>query len=130
MSKKLLSNLGLRAILAEVARRQRLASRLRRVKARLRKKLSAVEKQLATLDGSRAPARRAPARRVRNKIKLADVMARVMTKDQPISVAQIAQAVTKAGYKSSSKTFHTIIYQTLARDKRFKKARRGRYALR
>ena len=42
---------------------------------------------------------------------------------------QIADAASKAGYKSVSKTFHTIIYQTLARDKRFKRAGRGQYVL-
>ena len=68
-------------------------------------------------------------RRAKNTVKLADAIVGVLSKDSTLSVPQIAAAVKAAGYTSKSKTFETIIYQTVARDKRIKRAGRGQYQL-
>ena len=68
-------------------------------------------------------------KRPRNEMSLPDAMASVMSKDKAMSVSQIEAAVTKAGYRSTSSTFKTIIFQALAKDSRFKKASRGLYLL-
>jgi hypothetical protein len=64
------------------------------------------------------------------KETLADVMAKVMSKTKKMRADEIIAAVNRAGYKSTSKTFRTIVYQTLGRDKRFRRAGRGLYLLR
>jgi hypothetical protein len=47
-----------------------------------------------------------------------------------LSVAEAADAVLAAGYKSKSKDFQNIVGMTLAKDKRFKRVGRGIYVLR
>jgi hypothetical protein len=46
-----------------------------------------------------------------------------------LTVAEAAEAVVAAGYKSKSKDFQNIVSMTLAKDKRFRRVRRGVYAL-
>ena len=46
-----------------------------------------------------------------------------------MGVNEMTKAVQEAGYKSNSKIFRTIVNQTLAKEKRFKKVGRGQYAL-
>ena len=126
-----MKKLSIKQILAEVARRRRFQAGLHRRRAALRKQLKKIDAQLAAV--SEAPhrsTRGAARRRARNKMTLPEAMAKVMSSRRALSVPQIARAAKKAGYKSVSKTFHTIIYQTLARDERFKKASRGQYVLR
>ena len=47
-----------------------------------------------------------------------------------LTVAEAADAVVAAGYKSKSKNFSTIVGMTLSTDKRFKRVSRGVYRLR
>jgi hypothetical protein len=44
-------------------------------------------------------------------------------------VRELAQAALSAGYKSKSKSFKSIVRQTLYHDKRFKRVARGKFAL-
>ena len=46
------------------------------------------------------------------------------------TVTEAAEAVLKAGYKSKSKDFANIVSMALSKDKRFRRVRRGVYALR
>jgi hypothetical protein len=46
-----------------------------------------------------------------------------------LTVAEAADAVLAAGYKSKSKNFQNIVGITLSKDKRFKRVGRGVYAL-
>lgn len=122
-------------LVAEIDRRRRKLPKLNKLAARLEKKLGAVRAEIAELGGrvaaaAKAPrAGRKPRKRARNKMTLADAIAKVLQKDKAKSVPQIAADVAKAGYRSTSKTFHTIIYQTLAKHKLARKASRGRYVL-
>jgi len=46
-----------------------------------------------------------------------------------LTIAEAADAVLAAGYKSKSKDFGNIVSMTLSKDKRFRRVRRGVYAL-
>lgn len=131
-------SLSVAELLAELSRRQRKLPGLKRMAARLEKRLARVRAEIAALGGSGKPAAashaakasgKKPRRRPRNKITLADAIVKALVKDKPKSVPQIAADVQKAGYRSSSKTFTTIIYQTVAKDGRVKKVGRGQYVL-
>lgn len=133
MPRMSLEKISTREMIAELKRRKSQETALRRKHAALLKQLKSIEAQLGVAPRAAAkPAVKAaaPRRRARNKMTLPETMLKVMSKDKPMSVPQIGAACNKAGYVSVSKTFHTIIYQTLARDKRFKKAARGRYVIR
>jgi len=60
---------------------------------------------------------------------LRDVLAKVMTGKDSVTVAEALAAVLGAGYKTQAKDFRFIVNKTLARDDLFKKVGRGRYAL-
>ena len=68
-------------------------------------------------------------RKARNAISLSDALAAALKAKGSLSVGDAVQAVQAAGYKSNSKIFRTIVNQTLAKVKRFKKVGRGQYAL-
>ena len=133
--------LSVEDLLAQLKKHQSRLPRLQRKEQKLLKQLAAVQDEIAQLGGlakSRKtakvarPAKAAKARGVRrakNTVKLADAIVGVLAKDSTLSVPQIAAAVKAAGYVSKSKTFETIIYQTVARDKRVKRAGRGQYQL-
>ena len=65
-------------------------------------------------------------RRPRNTMNLADALCELL-REQTMSVTEIAEAVQKAGYKTSSPNFRTIVNQTLLKDGRFKRMGRGQY---
>ncbi|HMO51396.1 MAG TPA: hypothetical protein PKE26_09075 [Kiritimatiellia bacterium] len=123
-------------MLGEIKRRNRLIAKLNRRRAQLLAKVKQIEEEIKAGGGevksvAVAAGRKgsAGARRPRNRVSLADAIHEVLTKDKPLSATQIEQAVVAKGYKTSAGNFRTIIYQTLGRDKRFKKAERGRYVL-
>lgn len=130
--KRTLAKLSVDEMLAEIKRRTSLIKQLNRKRAVLLTKLADVEAEIRERGGEikAVKASRAGGKRPKNTESLPDAMAKVMSKEKTMSVAQIEAAVTKAGYRSTSKTFGTIIFQALAKDKRFKKASRGQYALR
>ena len=136
--------LSLEDLLTQLKKHQARLPKLQRQERKLLKQLASVQAEIAALGGSASalakvargkpgrPAAAAPRRsskRPKNSMKLADAIASVLSKDKSLSVAQIAAAVKTKGYVSTSKTFDTIIYQTLARDKRVKRAGRGQYQL-
>jgi hypothetical protein len=137
-------------MLQVLRRSQSELARLERRRKKLAASLAKTDRAIALLEGTpAAPARRGrPARpgrppatrkkravragrRPRNKMTLVQGLLKVLSKDKPQSVPEIVASLGKIGYKSSSKTFRTIIYQTLSRNKQlFRKASRGRYVLR
>ena len=130
--KRALKNLSVDELLSEIKRRNKEINKLNRRRATLLAKVVEVEAQIRASGGEIKDVRsaRVVGKRPKNAMALPDVMAKVMSKEKTMSVAQIEAAVTKAGYQSTSSTFKTIIFQALAKDKRFKKASRGQYALR
>lgn len=130
--KRALKNLSVEELLSEIKRRNKEINKLNRRRAILLAKVVEVEAQIRASGGEIKDVRsaRVGGKRPKNAMALPDAMAKVMSKEKTMSVAQIEAAVTKAGYRSTSSTFKTIIFQALAKDKRFKKASRGQYALR
>lgn len=50
-----------------------------------------------------------------------------LLKGRTMSVTEMTAAVQKAGYKTTSPNFRTIVNQTLIKSDRFKKVARGQY---
>ena len=133
MAMKTLSALSTADMLAEIRRRQKSSAKLKKLHASLLLKIKKVEKQLAEIGVDNAAAKSVASGkgRVKNSLTLQDAMIKVMSKEKPMSVAEIADGVEKIGYVSTSKTFKTIIFQTLGKEKKlFRKEARGQYALR
>ena len=137
--------ISLEDLLAQLKKHQARLPKLQRLEKKLLKQLAVVQSEIAALGGavvssSKAVRGRKPGRpaksasrrggkRAKNSVTLADAIVAVLSKDKSLSVGQIAAAVKANGYVSTSKTFETIIYQTIGRDKRVKRASRGQYQL-
>lgn len=139
--------LSIAELIAELRRRQQKLPRLQRLAARLEKQLAAVRAEIVALGGAVSIARSAAAagrkssaksagasgglrRRPRNKVSLSETLLSVLDKEKPKSVQTIIADVKAAGYKTTSPNFDTIIYQTIAREKkRIEKVGRGLYKL-
>jgi hypothetical protein len=140
--------LSVAELIAELRRRQQKLPRLQKLAAQLEKKLASVRAEIAALGGSiapgasggaarrqvRAPAAKTagpkPARRPRNKMSLAEALLSVLDKNEPKSVKTIIAEIKAGGYKTTSPNFDTIVYQTIARErKRIEKVGRGLYKL-
>ncbi len=153
---KNLTTVALIELVAELKKRQSRLPVLQQKAAGLRMKLDKVNAEIASLGGDvpaakgkpgrkpgsknaakpgRKPGRPVgsknvkPGKRAKNSMKLSDAIVAVLPKEGSMSVKEIAQAVRAAGYSSTSKTFDTIIYQTVGKDKRVKRASRGQYTL-
>jgi len=130
--KNILNTLSLNDIQKEIKRRERKVAALNRKRANMLKKLALLDAAIIASGGSvqkKAGLMGVGGSRPRNKASLPDTMVSVMSKTKPMSVAEIEAGVLKAGYKTVSVTFKTIIFQTLKRDKRFKWKSRGQYLL-
>ncbi|MCL4741212.1 MAG: hypothetical protein KJZ54_03325 [Phycisphaerales bacterium] len=138
-----LASMSTAAIAAELARRQNEAPALRNREAELMAELDDVRAQLAGLDVSpargrrraggrpgRKPGRRAAAatgrKRPQNDANLETYLARVL-KGKTMGVTEVANAVKRAGYKTTSPNFRTIVNQTLIKSEKIKKLARGKY---
>lgn len=122
-------------------KRQREVRRLTAQHALLIKKAGVIEAQIAQLTGGQAAsgvATRKTAERkgkkmgkrgyARNATTLLEALKKVVHKDKPQSVMELAKAAQKAGYKSTSSSFRTIVNQTLLKHPEiFKKAAFGKY---
>ena len=126
-------------ILAEIARREKGATKIQAQRDKLAKQIAALDAELAMLGvvstaaprrgrppGSRnkAPSKR---RRATNDLTLPDALADAITAGTTVSPLEAAAAVKKAGYKSFGKTFNQQVASALAKDKGFKKLGRGSY---
>jgi len=128
------------------------AEALRSRLAQIRAEAEVIERALATVSGNGSPAHRGPGRprkvhtasitptrssgaskgsgkgRRAKGQDLASMMERAMTGKKPMGVGDIASAVQKAGYKSSSPAFKKIVAMRLLDKKRFRRVGRGMYA--
>lgn len=115
----------------ELAARKRGASKLLKRRDRLIAQLAEVDAELAGLgmspNGSPSAGTGGAGTRPRNSKKLPDALAEVLT-GREMSVTEAAEAVQRAGYRTSSSNFRTIVNQCLLREnKLFKKVSRGVY---
>ncbi len=136
-----LRRLSTTALRAELARRERGATKLVAQRAKLAKQIAALDAELASL-GAAAPARRGrpvgsknkrrkaarPGRKlVRNKASLSDTLAAAVKPGRTVTVPEATKAVLAAGYKTADRNFGQTIARTLAAHKGFKRKGRGTY---
>jgi hypothetical protein len=112
----------------ELAKRGRRVGTLERRRDRLLSKVNALNSQISDLGGaSRAMAGGASGRtRPRNEANLVESLVKVLT-DKVMSVTEVAEAVQKAGYATTSPNFRTIVNQALIASGKFKRTGRGLY---
>jgi hypothetical protein len=113
---------------AELRRRERAVSRLQGKRKRLAARLARLDDEIAALGGAVSRgAGGGSRRRPRNDASLVDALANVL-KGKTMGVTEMAEAVQKAGYATSSANFRTIVNATLIKFKdRFKRVERGQY---
>ncbi len=137
MAKVKLAKVSVEDLKKEILRRHGILAKL--IAAR-----DALDRRIAELDGlglakpAAAAARRKPGRKKagRKAMKparagsLSSRLAEVLKAKGKCTVAEAAEAALAAGYKSKSKDFANIVSMALSKDKRFRRVRRGVYALR
>ena len=112
---------------SEIRRRERQLTSLHRKRDKLVAQLQEVDAQISDLGGTATGDSPVSGRkRYRNDSNLADALASLLS-NQTLSVTEASIEVQKAGYKTTSPNFRTIVNQTLLRDKRFKRVGRGQY---
>ncbi len=117
---------------AELGRRQRHVRTLMRRHERLLDSAHALKAEIAALGGSisgvtaKSPAAIGP--RPRNKLNLVQALTRVLA-HKPMRVAEAADAVLKAGYRTTSPSFRQIVNITLIRSGEFARVGRGQYRM-
>jgi len=131
MAKRSISNASVQDLQAELRRRQRRLPALQKKRKKLEQQLAEIDQQIKELGGTVSKQGRSGTARKRpkNAMSLVDTLAKVMKKNQPMRVPTIADRAKKAGYKSNSANFTSIVNQALIKDKRFKQAERGKYML-
>jgi len=135
MAKKSLDTLSIGDLQREIRRRERMVSghikKLASKRDKLRQQISEIEAEMSKF-GAVAGRVRVGAgggrKRPRNDSNLADALAGVL-KSATMSVTEVAEAVQRAGYQTTSPNFRTIVNQTLIKDNRFKRVGRGRYTV-
>ena len=124
-------------ITRELNRRKIALKKLEVRRSKLQRELDAVNAEIAGLTGEGAPVKSVGrprgsgvgVKRPRNKGSLVDAIAEVLSKDKPMGVEEVKDAVLANGYKTNSGNFKTIVNQTLVKEKRFVSKSRGQYVL-
>lgn len=117
----------------ELRRRRRNLGPLTRLLTAARERVVELEEQVASLGAevsqaiSSAAGRRGGGKRARNEATLVPSLAAVL-RGKTMGVTEVAEAVKKAGYKTTSPNFRTIVNQALIKNRDvFKKVKRGQY---
>jgi hypothetical protein len=119
----------------EIVRRQRVLPKLVAMRDALDKKIADLqglgEPQEAPMRGRRKLAKKRVKRAMRASRpgSLLSKLVEVFQGKKNLPLGDAIQAVLAAGYKTKSKNFATIVGNTLAQDKRFRRVRKGVYAL-
>ncbi|MFN0012180.1 MAG: hypothetical protein ACKVS8_11120 [Phycisphaerales bacterium] len=124
-----MNGLSVSELQQEIARRARRVRSLQRQRTRVARKLAQLDAAIAAGGGSAAGkggTGRGVATRARNKVPLADALAAVL-KGKRLSVGDAGDAVRKAGYRTTSPNFRTMVNIALLNKKRFKRTDRGVY---
>jgi propanediol dehydratase large subunit len=108
---------------AELRRRERSVRTLERKRDRHLGLAEQLDERIRQLGGSSGSGGRI---RPRNEMNLVEALAKVLD-GKTMSVTDVAEAVQRAGYRTSSDNFRTIVNQTLIKSDRFKKVSRGQY---
>lgn len=118
-------------VVAMERRRNRLLRRLAEIERRITHAVGVVGgRAAAAIRGRRGPWRpRGQRRRPKNTRSLVQALADLL-KGRTMSVSEAAVAVRKAGYRTTSPNFRTIVNQTLLKGDQFRKVSRGKYTAR
>lgn len=139
MPRAKLAKVSVEELKKEIVRRQRALPKLIA-------KRDALDKKIAELQGLgevKAAPKRARRKMGKKRVKklekkvmpvsragsLASKLVEVFQNKKRLSVVEATDAVLATGYKSKSKDFGNIVSMTLSKDKRFRRVRRGVYAL-
>ena len=135
MAKVRLTKVSVEALKKEISRRQRKLPELiaaRDTLNRLIAELEGLGGVKPTAIARRKPGRPKGARKAIRPARAGSLSSALMDAlgaKGNLTVAEAADAVQAAGYKSKSKVFQNIVGMTLSKDKRFRRVRRGVYAL-
>ncbi|MCC6229449.1 MAG: hypothetical protein IT432_09500 [Phycisphaerales bacterium] len=113
----------------ELERRRRSSGKLLKKREKLAAQIGAIDAQLALLDISAGGVVRAGGvrKRPQNTMGLVPFLAKVL-KGKTMGVTEVSVAVQRAGYKTTSPNFRTIVNQALIKHTdKFKKLDRGKY---
>lgn len=120
-----LDTLSTEALQAELRRRETGIRRLEKRRERLLEQLNEVESELASV-GAPITSAGGVRKRPKNDSNLEEALIGVLT-GSTMGVTEVADAVQKAGYRTSSANFRTIVNQTLLRSSGIKRVARGQY---
>lgn len=109
----------------ELTRRRNRVGALVRTHTRMLRKAEAIADQIRELGGT-VNGKAIGGKRPRNETNLVDALARVLN-GKTMGVAEVAEAVQKAGYRTTSKSFRTIVNIALINSGKFKRVDRGQY---
>jgi hypothetical protein len=136
MARVKLAKVSVEDLKREIRRRQRKLATLIAARDALNCRIA----ELEALGGTKPAAvarkkagRRKAARRAMRPARagsLSSTLAKALKAKGKVTVAEAAEAALAAGYKSKSKDFANIVSMALSKDKRFRRVRRGVYALR
>jgi hypothetical protein len=113
----------------EFERRRRSSGKLLKKRQRIASQLEEIDAQLAMLDITTGGSSRARGARKRpqNAMGLVPFLVKVLT-NKTMGVTEVSMAVQRAGYKTTSPNFRTIVNQALIKHTdKFKKLGRGKY---
>ena len=136
MARAKLAKASVEDLKKEIGRRQRKLPALIAARDELNCRIAELEALVGTKPAAvarRKPARRKAARRGPKPGRagsLNSVLAKAFESKGKLTVAQAVEAALAAGYRSKSKDFANIVSMALSKDKRFRRVRRGVYALR
>ncbi len=124
MANQPLGEMSIDELQSEIRKRERRRKSLERKRERLQSQIIEVERELAEAGGPLTGGRKRP----RNDQNLGDALADLLA-TQTLNVTSIAEEVQKAGYRTTSPNFRTIVNQTLIKDPRFTRVGRGLYTV-
>lgn len=113
----------------ELERRRRSSGKLLKKREKLAAQVEAIDAQLALLDVSTGGVMRVggPRKRPQNTMGLVPFLVKVL-RGKTMGVTEVSVAVQRAGYKTTSPNFRTIVNQALIKNTdKFKKLERGKY---
>ena len=135
MPRARLAKVSVEELKKEIVRRQRALPKLIAARDTLNRLIA----ELEGLGGARPtavargkPGRRKAARRVVKPARagsLSSALAEAIKAKGKLTIPEATEAVLAAGYKSKAKDFGNLVSMTLSKDKRFRRVRRGVYAL-
>lgn len=121
----------LERILAEHKNRlSELQARVQERRQRLITEIAKVSDEIGSLSEELGPPTRVPVVRGRRAKRLPQYILEVLeASPEPMTAAGIAEAVTKAGYRSSSKNFQALVRRTCYLSGRIQRKGRGKFAI-